>query len=584
MYCIISDSRKFMEKLCLYWRFIEYQGSRVLDSSYSNSIGVLSQGATIDPEPLKSGEPISDDDDWGEKAPLGHALHGACECRNVLNLVDTLSMTIELHVKRIGSSQSEIPESFVSINNVVRLGFNEHGLINLWISEFAKTSEKKLHLNVWTHLALVFEPSGLSLLIDGSPVMTRVEFDSNSISAPVFLRVGNQQTKTTEVRVWSSTRSAAEIRSTMHSPLSFGGAASKWRGFKIKSTSSPPEVSKSITIPFPAIERRLRPRQIKSPSPSEIIDLQTKSAHVSVVVPELRDYSIVPPDTSQTDDPIDPKLMPEIHPEPEIISAGARHVQPASRMLSFNVTIDAALEYFDDRLEQTLQAFRGSKPMDTNRLAFIQIACDFSSFLQAKFRIGPFFAPRPSDEILSRLQVACRYAAICAIMSGKHHVYPRMLNCLRIPLLDIDLETLIKTAIVAAWENGDHSTALCLLERFVSSFPNRMDEITHLRQQTEGIVGLSRGATRSHVPCPACDRTLKDPLGGVCECRAKLGVCYDSGTLVDRADCVKCCVCESEYSLSRSRGKLSGNVSYARSNTLPDTCKFCHCKGSLSYS
>ena len=68
-----------MEQLSLYWRFIESQGTRVLDSSPWNSIGLLQPGARILTESLKPGQPISDEDDWGEKVPLGHAITGICE-------------------------------------------------------------------------------------------------------------------------------------------------------------------------------------------------------------------------------------------------------------------------------------------------------------------------------------------------------------------------------------------------------------------------------------------------------------------------------------------------------------------------
>jgi hypothetical protein len=557
-----------------------------VDSSPSNSIGLLQTAAKISPECLPAGQPVSDEDDWGEKVALGHALAGLCECRNVLRLSDTSAMTFEAHFRRIGLPPLNQAIGLLVINGAIKLSLGDGGTIMLIVGNITRDSNKKMPLNLWMHFAVVVDRGNISLYVDGSPAISGVETNTNLVTPPICLKVGSNISHVTEVRVWSSVRTVPQIRDFMYSPLPLGAGSSKWKGFKIKSsaTNTPPEPLQPIQIPFPSLERRHRVRPLTSATPSAVSETPVPT---EPVVPETREDPLVPTDLPPPRDiPEQNSITAPDQPAPIVPDSPVVHSQsprpPSEMVLSSTATLGEVLDFIDRQLDTALALFRGSeKELETTRKTFLNIAATVSSYMQAKYRFGPFLAPLPSTEILSRLRLSCQYAAICTVLMRSEDNFTRIVHCLRIPMLDEDLEVFTRRAIHTAWDRGDSVAALSLLGMFVNSFPNRVDEIQKLRKTLGDVLGSPRRSATTQITCPSCDRKLRDPLQRACECRAIISVCYSSGRIVSREDCVLCTVCKSEYCLQHRNYPLSGSVPYARTQSLPGTCEFCFCKQSL---
>jgi len=572
----------FMESLGVYWRFSETQKDVAFDSSGCGNHGRLQVGSLVSTNSLQPGNPIGDEDEWGEKVLLGHSLIGACECKEISNLRNLDKLTIECHFKRLTAiSPGETVRQLEFADSVLQILMKDNGALSFKIGEDIHNTTRKLPLNEWVHIAVTLDRGSFSVFINGVSTIASVrKILSMNKSPPYTIRVGSNVTETTEIRVWSSIRNSDQLKEFMNHPLPKLTPVSRWKGIKIKDGTSGGVVEINPTISVPLESRHSRRRVL-----SVIADSQGYRAPPDTTTPPMKtdatlsqsplsvplSAAIVPSDTAievfpENTIPAEPVAVP--------LSGRIKPVVPTPPLPLEHMELSQALAHIDSKLEGALERFRNQLPSSEDE--FKLIVSDISDFMRKRYRLGPFLAPLPHEELLSRLQVACQYTAISRTLARES-----MLT-LRIPMLPEDQQWILRQCILMCKEKGRAVDEIYLIQRYLNS--QSMDMRSFFKDRLERLEDAVMINNRQYqLQCPVCGLGLQDPLQLTCVpgCHAKFQVCYQTGNFVASDDCVHCIICTSVYHVGKGNAKLHGNVRSLTIRSLPNTCEFCSCVGSL---
>jgi hypothetical protein len=572
--------------LCLYWRFSDVQKTQVLDLSTCGNNGTLIEGAIVSGSPLQSNDPIGDEDEWGEKIPLGHALNGGIECQSVQGMNSLRHFTIEFFVRRSRHGDNPSPVKLVSLDDSVSVSVGGTGTVTLSLFGESIPCSRRIPLNQWVHVALVSSSNKVSMYMDGFPALTGVDL-APCEDRPLSFRIGHAEVQTTEVRLWSTMRTVQQLKEFMHHPLPrMVPVVSKWKGLKIQQPKSSANASIRSTAVVPP-----------SPLTSVVGPPRTRRINESIVetasVARSRRNSMTvlpgadgPVPVISTEEPL-PEAQGDIPVSPlkDVFSPKVRRVKTlAEAPLVIHAPMSEAMDKFDSSIQSGVDLFREERYTDGK--AIFQTTVDsVSLYMINKYKFGRFLAPFPGVEVLDRLRVLCRYLCACTILERGASDIDRILLVLRIPLLHEDVLKMTQAAIRCCAKSGDILGEFALNERFLSTFQANLDGETVERIRMR--IALLRGrieresVSKSKVACQLCHSAFKDPLQSTCEvgCKTRFTVDFVDGVLVPADEALECAVCQSTL-LCRT----GGYIIYRPSNRTivpPNLCPLCHCGKSL---
>lgn len=243
--------------------------------------------------------------------------------------------------------------------------------------------------------------------------------------------------------------------------------------------------------------------------------------------------------------------------------------------LQESLSIELAVE----RIDAFLQAVVAKKDLWIDAGRIWDAIKAMSQYMRTKNRIGPFLCPMPNEEFLIRLRMTCNYFALTRCIERPNGY----LIGLRIPLLTHHVKRLTRQAINEAAATGDARTESALIKRFILNFRLEMsnNEIEGLNLR---LFQLGHVSVFTHVACPLCQSLFRDPLQDVCAggCQSVFTVCYVTGKLVPKSDCVSCKVCNSVISTDPQMKRHNANILSSRTFAVPTACPLCSCIGSLA--
>ena len=575
------------EGLCVYWRFDEVQDGKVLDASGMNNRGTLALRSHVSARPLPANDPISDEDEWGEKVRPGHSLIGPLSCAALNGLSSITSYTCEFFAKRVGVPPTGDSHEFFIFANAIKVLLNMNGTVSLVVDSTTFETTKRVPLNQWIHFALVVSDSTLSLLVDGVPAFSNVQ--TSPLENPVSIELGSNWFECTEFRIWSLARTAVAIRESMRSPLPRSAPVSKWKGLRIN-TSAPSEGKTGDwekPVVFDNVLRRLSKSRRVHPTEEETDSLRTHSmlfeapeapqpiAENAPAAPVVPDEAISA-EQSVSDFPNGsvsgfsantPALSPILQLRPV-----ARPIVPCPSDLS----LSAAVAIMDENLNNTI----GTDDLSSEFQSVEAIVHQIANYMRTKFRTGPFLYPMPPEALLVRLRIACNYMGLVNVTNAAQC---SALVALRIPLLAQHVYALTIRAADDAGREGDIKTERVLLRTLLGTFKARMEasKIDKFRGRLDQLIQDDSMCTLQK--CPLCTAPFDDPMQVKCGrgCGSQLSVCYLTGKLVASADCVRCIICESTMSISQQAATRQRSAPTSRTVGIPTVCVVCSCSGCL---
>ena len=575
--------------LCVYWRFNEIQAGRVLDASGLNNQGLLSPSADISGTPLQPKRPIADEDEWGEKLPLGHSLKGEVSCTGLQGLADAKSLTIEFHVRRVGVAQGVRSYPLLNFSHFLKLEISKIGTVSLNVGSTQYDTSKRIIINEWMHFALILDESTLTLYVDGVSCFSNVQ--GNMKGGPCSLTAGSDICEITELRLFSLARSPGLIKEFMNNPLPRPVTVSKWKGLRIKANV---DSDKSWSLPAQTIGKLKSRRITDTDNAKDVpIDDSPRNAHVAQVQavpdePATAEGSVLDfpasekvhpkpptPESSQytrkatpTQEPVVPEV-PQAETVPTVGKPGDMGLY-----LQESLSNESAVE----RIDAFLEAVVAKKDLWIDAGRIWDAIKAMSQYMRTKNRIGPFLCPMPNQEFLIRLRMTCNYFALTRCIERPNGYFIG----LRIPLLPHHVKQLTRQAINEAAATGDACTESALIKRFILNFRLEMsnDEIEALNRR---LFQLGHVSVFTHIACPLCHLISRDPLQDVCAggCQSVFTVCYVTGKLVPKSDCVACKVCNSVISTDPQMNRHNANILSNRTFSVPTACPLCSCIGSL---
>ena len=572
----------------------------MLDASGRNNTGRLSGAAHVSTKPLSPYQPISDEDEWGEKVQLGHALEGESVCENVDGLQSSKSWTIELHVRRRDSVPSGSRIVLFSIFGA-QVVLNPGGTVAVVSQDSEHDSGRRLPLHQWIHLALVSYAGSLSLFLSGSEALS--EIPAPSPNGVCKISVGNTICETAEVRVWREARSGAQLRDLMSSVVPQLARVSKWKGLRIKVESANASMERSFDQPIFASsglfatktlrrvveEKEMSPKSalldLTAVAPPETAPKLTIPVESQVAAPELQasvrteSPKSIPMPKAEGDKPgaelttldlwrfTPPPTPPELA---ELFSVSPE-LLPAS--------LPEAVARLDAMLEQSIVQ-PDVLQLDLRTIAtIIQV---ISTYIRQHYRVGPYLAQMPPGELLTRLRVACTYVGLHNVLKQAHKTRWGTISALRLPLLPEHVLKLLRVCIKEAQQRKDRGAAITLSKTLLREFGPIIptSEMESIRADINKQ--LAPGNTLVH--CPFCTAQLADPLQISCNRGCKMGfsVCYLTGRVFATDQCARCKICATVVAANLGKDThVRGNVPASTRTNIPKICPLCLCSGSL---
>jgi hypothetical protein len=597
-----------METLAAYWRFNEVQAGKVLDASGHGNNAHLGDQSNISPKPLQPNTPISDEDEWGEKVQLGHSVFGDVGSDQV-NFIEPGNRTFELYVRRLDADPETARNPFLSLNDIISLRVSQLSNLEVDVEGRRMVLDKRLVIKEWTHVAVVVEDSGLTILADGVPagsakLETSISDDSCAIS------VGGKGFEITEVRIWSSARSESDIKQYMKVALPRQAPVSKWKGLRINLQADASSKAWSKQIPEAAsvpVNRTRRVFEEKAPSIPSRVEVdenesreRNKTPELSAELPkssgpfnyhpdaEKEPDRIAPPPREVSSSVLSDRPVPAVEQTVEKYYSRAKTSAPMASVESkievkvqetpilVPVSLPEALSLFDSLLERGIL----NRGFDFDRSELLRIVQAISSYVRSQYRLGPYLAPMPPEDILTRLRIVASYLAVISVLSNDSPW--GSLPALRLSLLREHIPEMLSRCISEATNRNDHACAAMLARTFLTEFGTSISY-----EQAEGIKKhLTTNIAALAVTCPFCSMQLKDPLQAGCigGCGTKYALCFLTGNIVPRDDCAKCQICSTVVSVRSQifKGRYRGNVPTNISLTMPKACFVCGCIDSLS--
>lgn len=562
--------------LCLYWRFNEVQAGKVLDSSGLGNSGTLELGGNVSAQPLSPQSPISDENEWGEKIPAGHALRGPVCIESISGLSEPQTFTLEACIRRVSSVKTDVSRILLSYCDSVKLLLNVQGFLAVESKGSLYEVNKKLPLNQWMHVALVCDKSAVSVLVDGSSVFSNIE--TSEMVSPGSLRLGSLVCELTEVRLWSIARSAESIREYMESPLPSSVSESRWKGLRIKPGAAAAQSSagNSRTGFFAAYEGSTKSRRVEQETVSPNAEKSVDDNHAA---PQ----------------PLSPPLLPAMGESPQdhlVVKYEFDQIEPAKTppeladlrpeiLPSIPSELGLAISFFDAALEAAiLKPYKIIKKVEIAKVIRI-----ISTFIKTNYRIGPFLVPMPPESILLRLRTACSYFALATLVASPSDTGSwRSLLHLRVPLLPRHVAEICFVCIQEAVERKDSRTVILLQKKLIDCLASFLSE-SELARVEKGSATLTSIPPDTLILCPFCRSKFQDPLQEACVkgCRSKFAVCFLRGKAVPVDVCITCKVCTSVMSNKRKPilCKAERNIPTSHVMELPESCPLCSVFGSL---
>lgn len=581
-----------MENLLLYWRFNGVQAGRVLDSSGNNNSGSLSNDSHIGSQSLRTNEPVSDEDEWGERIQLGHALVGSAVCEGLDNPPMMNSATLEAWFRPMNTSDRLL----VEMGGLLKLSLTDKG--ELCIESGRKTLTHAINAspNAWVHVAICLENSKVSLFANGLPGV-QIALDAQISSESILpLRIGAPALETTEVRLWTVVRTPDEIRQYMRTPLPRVAPVSKWRGLKInvQPKASPDAVVKPIETSVVKVKAPLKSRRVAEDTPAEPVVLSQQANEINVDlkdtvqanIPATEPVISTPVRTEVSGDkPVGQVIM---RPEqsiasPEQVKSGNQNnapFPPKNVPMIVPDGVSEAMAFFDKLLESAIlnKAFLSYDASELNGIIRV-----VSSFIRSKFRLGPFLCPMPPEDVLSRLQVACSYMALVNVMSSRHKSMWGSLAALRLPLLRDQIKELLFFCVEEAKTRNDAMTVVALTRVVIREFGNSFTsaQIETIKRDLDAFGHASQAAS---LTCPFCKSPLFDPLQASCTqgCGSRFAVCYVTGGIAAADECAHCRICATTIAVGPIENqRRHRNIPTNSVMEFPKVCSVCGCYGSL---
>jgi hypothetical protein len=578
-----------MAQLCVYWRFNEVQAGKVLDASGNNNFGLLNESSNVSIKALGVNQPMSDEDEWGEKVQMGHSLIGEIVCNEIHHDETVSSATVELYVSRVSSVDiNDSSSTFLALNGSACMSLTKQAEIVVEIDGVQHVTSKRLVLNEWTHVALVLTSSKGELFVNSSPILS-IE-NERPVDQTWSLTLGSNITEITEVRIWSCARTEAEIRQYISVCLPRAAPVSRWKGMRINMKPDASSRSWAKPIPDEAIVPSTRTRRIFE----EPVFTETKEASPKKETPQplesVEDVSETSPQkvTSTEIDvknegiqPVEAVVQIPDESQPELIEPQATLVARTSTSVEVPLLIPSALPdalaFFDSLLESAILG-RG---LEFDKRKLESIVRGFSSFIRSQYRIGPYLAPMPPEALLVRLKIATTYLGLTNVLNNTSAW--GTLVALRLPLLREHIPLVLMRSMEECKIRGDQVSVSMLTRALKNDYgtdftPEQLDQVGR-------YLALSVSGTRTSVTCPFCANKLRDPLQTSCSdgCGTRFAVCYITGNVVAFDDCARCRVCSTSFSV-----KLTGAMSSGRGNvptnikmSFPPACYVCGCLGSL---
>ena len=232
-------------------------------------------------------------------------------------------------------------------------------------------------------------------------------------------------------------------------------------------------------------------------------------------------------------------------------------------------TLPEALVFIDSLLESVIMG-------DLSHDKILQVVDTIMGFIQERYRLGPFIAPFPNEQILSRLRIACKYLPVALLC--QYTDLECLLTILRVPILQQHVIQYSLAAIKMANQVHDARTAAQLTMLVVRRFKEHIQpsQLEALRNDL-----VSDVPKETKVACRMCHYPLTDPLQESCAdgCRTRFAVCYLTGNIVDADDCSRCLLCDSTFAMVSK--KDSHGVSIATHSSAVVVCPICQCSSSL---
>ena len=581
-----------MDSLISYWRFNDVQAGKVFDSSGRNNVGTLASDASVSPKPLHAGNPISDEDEWGEKVPLGHSVTGEIFCGDLQLPSESDSITAELYVRRLGSTDNGNVVPFVSLNGRVSLSLTDQSDILVDADGAQRSTGKRLVIKEWTHIAVVASGQTLRFYLGGTEIFTQ-NVDLPLVSGPCSISIGAKVAEITEVRVWSCARSEAELRQYMTTSLPRPAGASKWKGLRINQQADASWRSWSKQIPQGASVPVNQTRRVFEKSlsgPRSILDENVEipiNVAVEPVIEEPRPVQSPKPQIAspnsqeEVEAPKPAALVAEPVQVPKTVEAPKQsttvpeiQTPPNRDPILVPVQLPEALKLFDNLLEKAILN-RGFALDKSELLSILQA---ISGYVRSQYRVGPYLAPMPPEDVLMRLRICVTYLGLINVFSCDSAW--GSLAALRLPLLSEHIPAMLFSCIEEARRKNQQGSLSALARILIRECGQSLtaEQVDHIRAY------LSVTFSQTEIACPFCTTKLRDPLQTACSdgCGTKFAVCSFSGRIAPADDCAKCRICcttvsVKPISLPRSHGNVPTNVSVE----LPKACFMCGCMGSL---
>ena len=601
------------ENLCLYWRFNEIQAGSVLDASGRNNSGKLSSASHVSPKPLLPNQPISDEDEWGEKVQLGHALEGEAVCENVEGMRSTICWTLELQLSRSVSVSDGSHAQLFSVFGV-QVVLNTKGSVAIISAGSETDTGRRFPAQQWLHFALVSENGRLALFLSGSEVASGLAAPPTDIGCR--LSVGRRICQTTEVRLWKEARTVGLIKEFMTSVIPQLARVSKWKGMRIKVESATSTIQRSFDPPafassslFASKSRRVV--EEKEPSPKSALLAQPTEG---TVVEETRPQLVLPiTHVEDRQEPLNTSALESRSAQassPRAESPKTAPIQkplgdkPGAELSTFDLwsftppptppelaelfsaapeLLPTSLPEATQRLDEMLEAAI-VKP-DLLRLdvrTLIRIIQSVSNLVRIKYRVGPYLSQMPPQDLLVRLRIACAYVGFCNTLKHTQKSRWGTLPALRLKLLPEHVLRLIKICISEAEQRNDKAAAAFLSKGLLIQFGSVIAEAEAEKLRMELSAPVATG--NCLINCPFCTAPLKDPLQKTCEqgCKTRFSLCYLTGRLHPSDICARCRVCETVVSSAFGRpAHARGNIHVTTRANVAKQCPLCLCSGSL---
>lgn len=585
-----------IDNLCIYWRFNEVQASKVLDASGLNNFGSLVDGGNVSARSLVPRDPISDENEWGEKVMMGHALSGEVSIGSIAGLGDLGSFTIEAFIRRMSGVPAD-SSGYVLLTfcSTVKVILNAAGFLVLDAGGTSYGVNKKLPLHQWVHVALVCEKNEVSVLVDGFPSFSGIKLPQIT-HLPASLRIGSSVCEFTEVRLWSIARLASSIREFMGIPLPQSAVSgSRWKGLRIKTDGqfNSSGLVRSTTFLSALEGLGIKSRRILKEEDEEIISVPQNTTILLNSAPMMDEKP------NAGDRPVSPLSAPvpqvsgeaphdhEFQREHEIflrVQAATTPPEIANILPQTLPVVPAelelALEVFDSMLEEALLNSLPYRSVDKKKLA--KIILIISGYIKSKYRVGPFLVPMPPESILSRLRIACTYFGLASLVANSHQECWGSLILLRLPLLPRHVTEITLQCIQEARDNRDRRTAMLLSRRLIESMKNELSETDFANAETE-CAAMHSIPPLTLIACPFCQTLFEDPLQESCNkgCHTKFTVCFLQGRCFPVDVSIKCRLCLSVMSNKRPVLMPSRNVPTTHVMGLPESCPICSVFGTL---